>query len=292
MTKKILIIGASGLIGNSLFKYFSTKKDIFVFGTIRSPKDFKVQSNFDNSKLFTGVDLENKNDLEKIFDKVLPDVVINCAGITSGSKEIENYYRVITLNSLLPHYLSNLSVRYKARLIQISTDCVFSGSKGNYAEGDYPDALDLYGRSKSLGEVTYLNAITLRTAAVGHEVNSSRGLVDWFLSQKGSVKGYKNCTFSGLTTIEIGRVIYEYILFNSNLVGLYHLSADAISKYDFLLLIKDIYNKDINIMPDYKIIINRSLDSSSFKKATGFLPKSWVSMIKEMKSFEQDIKST
>ena len=283
MKFKILLVGASGLLGSSLFKYFLQKKDIFVFGTIRS---LKTQPNFDSSKLFTGVNLEEKNDLESIFGKVLPNVVINCAGITNKSNEIKNYHKVISLNSLLPHYLSTLSLKYKARLIQMSTDCVFSGSKGNYLEDDFPDALDLYGRSKLLGEITYLNAITLRTSMIGHEVNSSRGLLEWFLSQKVSVEGYKKAIFSGLTTIEIGRVIYEYILFNSNLVGLYHLSADPVNKHDLLLMIKNIYNTNFNIKPDHKkIVIDRSLDSTKFRKATGFLPKSWPLMIKEMKSF-------
>lgn len=283
MKFKILIVGASGLLGSSLFKYFLTKKDIFVFGTIRS---LKTPSNFDSSKLFTGVNLEEKNDLESIFGEVLPDIVINCAGITNKSNEIKNYHKVISLNSLLPHYLSTLSLKYKARLIQMSTDCVFSGSKGNYLEDDFPDALDLYGRSKLLGEITYLNAITLRTSMIGHEVNSKRGLLAWFLSQKVSVEGYKKAIFSGLTAIEIGRVIYEYILFNSNLVGLYNLSADPINKYDLLLMIKNIYNTNINIIPDHKkTVIDRSLDSTKFRKITGFLPKSWPLMIKEMKSF-------
>ena len=184
MSKKILIIGASGLIGSSLFKYFSTKNDINVFGTIRSQLVIKVPFNSQKNKLFTDIDLQNKNDIEKVFEQVLPDVVINCAGITSGSEEINNYYNVITLNSLLPHYLSNLSTKFEARLIQISTDCVFSGKKGNYIEGDYPDSNHLYGRSKALGEITYSNAITLRTSTIGHEFNSQKGLMDWFLSQK------------------------------------------------------------------------------------------------------------
>lgn len=287
MPKKILIVGASGLIGSSLFKYFATKNDINVFGTIRSNLIIKAPSNSQKSKLFTEIDLQNKNDIEKVFDQVLPDVVINCAGITSGSKEINNYYNVITLNSLLPHYLSDLSTKFKARLIQISTDCVFSGKKGNYIEDDYPDSNHLYGRSKTLGEITSSNTITLRTSTIGHEVNSSKGLMDWFLSQKESVAGYKNYIFSGLTTIEIGRIIYEYIIFNSNLVGLYHLSANPISKFDLLLLIKSIYNKDINLMSDFKIVINRSLNSSKFRDATGFSPKSWPLMIEEIKSFEK-----
>tara|TARA_X000000950_G_C13791834_1_gene609681 strand:+ start:220 stop:1086 length:867 start_codon:yes stop_codon:yes gene_type:complete len=287
MPKKILIVGASGLIGSSLFKYFSTKNDINVFGTIRSKLIIKVPSNSQKNKLFTKIDLQNKNDIEEVFEQVLPDVVINCAGITSGSKEISNYYNVITLNSLLPHYLSDLSNKFKARLIQISTDCVFSGKKGNYIEDDYPDSNNLYGRSKSLGEITSSNAITLRTSTIGHEVNSPKGLMEWFLSQKDSVAGYKNYIFSGLTTIEIGRIIYEYILFNSNLVGLYHLSGNPISKFDLLLLIKKIYNKNIKLMSDYKVVINRSLNSSKFRDATGFSPKSWPLMIEEIKRFEK-----
>jgi dTDP-4-dehydrorhamnose reductase len=286
MKSKILIIGASGLLGNSLIKFFSTKKNFSIFATIRSANIFNTPNNsFNNCKIFTGIDAEKSNDLENVFSKVIPNIVINCVGVIKQSEEIANNFKVISINSLLPHYLSNLSAQYNARFIHFSTDCVFSGSKGNYTEDDLPDAQDLYGRSKLLGEVYYGNSITLRTSIIGHELNSSKSLVDWFLSKDENIEGYKKAIFSGLTTFEIARVIHDYVI-NTDLVGLYHLSADPISKYELLLLIKDIYGKTINVIPDEKkVVVNRSLDSSRFRKATGFLPKSWPLMIKEMYNF-------
>jgi dTDP-4-dehydrorhamnose reductase len=286
MKSKILIIGASGLLGNSLIKFFSTKKNFSIFATIRSANIFNTLNNsFNNCKIFTGIDAEKSNDLENVFSKVIPNIVINCAGVIKQSEDIANNFKVISINSLLPHYLSNLSARYNARFIHFSTDCVFSGSKGNYTEDDLPDAQDLYGRSKLLGEVYYGNSITLRTSIIGHELNSSKSLVDWFLSKDENIEGYKKAIFSGLTTFEIARVIHDYVI-NTDFVGLYHLSADPISKYELLLLIKDIYGKTINVIPDdKKVVVNRSLDSSRFRKATGFLPKPWPLMIQEMNNF-------
>ena len=283
---RILIVGANGLLGNSLIKFFSTKKNFSIFATIRSANTFNTLNDcFNNCNIFTGIDVEKKNDLESVFSKVIPSIVINCVGVVKQSEEIANNFKVISINSLLPHYLLNLSMRYSARFIHFSTDCVFSGSRGNYNEDDLPDAKDLYGRSKLLGEVYYGNSITLRTSIIGHELNSSKSLVDWFLSKNENVEGYKKSIFSGLTTFEIARVIHDYVI-NTDLVGLYHLSADPISKYELLLLIKDIYGKTINVIPDdKKVAVNRSLDSSRFRKATGFLPKSWPLMIKEMYNF-------
>lgn len=286
MKSKILIIGASGLLGNSLIKFFSKKKNFSIFATIRSANTFNTLNDcFNNCKIFNDIDVEKKNDLESVFSKVIPNIVINCVGVVKQSEEIANNFKVISINSLLPHYLLNLSAQYSARFIHFSTDCVFSGSRGNYNEDDLPDAKDLYGRSKLLGEVYYGNCITLRTSIIGHELNSSKSLVDWFLSKNENVEGYKKAIFSGLTTFEIARVIHDYVI-NTDLVGLYHLSADPISKYDLLLLIKDIYGKTINVIPDdKKVAVNRSLDSSRFRKATGFLPKSWPLMIREMHNF-------
>ena len=173
-----------------------------------------------------------------------------------------------------------------ARLIHMSTDCVFSGSVGMYTESTFPDANDLYGRSKYLGEVDYLNAITLRTSIIGHELSGSKSLVCWFLSQMGSVKGFKKAIFSGLPTIEIAKVIRENVLPNTSLRGTYHLSVDPINKYDLLKLIARQYEKEIDIIPDESYVIDRSLNSERFRLATGFKPKPWPQLIKEMYEFK------
>jgi dTDP-4-dehydrorhamnose reductase len=192
---------------------------------------------------------------------------------------------VIPINSILPHRLANLCELAEARLIHISTDCVFSGEKGGYVEKDFSDAKDLYGRSKYLGEVDYPNSITLRTSIIGHELNSSKSLINWFLSQEGSVKGYKNAIFSGLPTNEMAKVIRDYVIPNPSLKGLYQVSADPISKFDLLQLVSDVYGKIIQIIPDDLVKIDRSLNSEKFCKATGFKPKPWPQLIKEMYEF-------
>ena len=168
----------------------------------------------------------------------------------------------------------------------MSTDCVFSGSKGGYLDDETPDAQDLYGLSKRLGEVDYPNAITLRTSIIGHELNGNRSLVDWFLSQKGSVKGFSEAIFSGLPTVEIARIIKDYVIPNKDLRGVYHLSAEPINKYDLLNLIANIYGHKTEIIKDTNFKIDRSLDSSRFQKAVGFKPAPWYEMITTMKNFD------
>jgi dTDP-4-dehydrorhamnose reductase len=286
MLTKILIIGGSGMLGNALLRFFSRKKNFDVSTTIRSSKLLGISNKSYNYQLFNNIHLEDKKDISKVFDQVRPDVVINCAGVIKHSNESIDHLKVLLLNTILPHYLAKLSENFNARLIHFSTDCVFLGSKGNYNESDFPDALDFYGRSKLLGEINYPNTITIRTSLVGHELNSTKNLIEWFLMQNHEIKGYNEAIFSGLSTFEVAKVIDTYILPNKKLEGLYHLSSQPISKYGLLLLVKKIYKKSIGIIKDHSLKINRSLDSSRFCKATNYVSKPWDLMIQEMKEFK------
>lgn len=285
MKTRILVIGASGMLGSTLLRYFADQEDVDIFATARSPESTKTLSNQLKDKILFQVDIENINHLLKTFSMTQPDVVINCVGVIKQLTQAKDPLTAIPINSILPHRLAHLAATSKARLIHFSTDCVFSGAAGNYSESDCPDALDLYGRSKLIGEVDYPNAITLRTSLIGHELSSNRSLVNWFLSQTGSVKGFRKAIFSGLPTIEIARVIHEFVLPNPELHGLYHLSVKSISKFDLLSLIAKVYSKDINIIPDDSLVVDRSLDSSRFCAATGFSPRPWPELIQSMYDF-------
>jgi dTDP-4-dehydrorhamnose reductase len=282
---RILIIGINGMLSNTVLRFFCNKENIEIAGTVRNSSSIKGLVTNKKYSLFDRVCAEDQDSFLKVFNHFNPDVVINCVGVVKQIKDSNNSLKTLLANSVLPHYLANLSNKYMARFIHISTDCVFSGSKGNYAENDVSDADDLYGRSKLLGEVNHSNAITLRTSIIGPELIGCHSLLNWFLSQNKDIKGFKKAIFSGFPTCEIARIIDEYIIPNSDLHGLYHVSSEPISKLDLLLLVKNIYNKNIKIIPDEAIKIDRSLDSSLFRKATGFYPKPWKLMIKEMKAF-------
>jgi dTDP-4-dehydrorhamnose reductase len=238
-----------------------------------------------NAHFVPGVDVESLDSLTRMFATVQPDMVINCVGIVKQLADANDPLIALPINSLLPHRLARLAQVAGARLVHMSTDCVYSGSKGFYVEADLPDAYDLYGRSKLLGEVDYPNAITLRTSIIGHELSGNRSLIDWFLSQTGEVQGYTNAIFSGLPTVEIARIIHEYVIPNSHLHGLYHVSAEPISKYDLLSLVAKEYGKEIAIRAKNDFVIDRSLNSERFRSATGFVPDSWVQLIHRMHEF-------
>ena len=280
---RILVLGSSGMLGNAFLRLLGTDPAYKVFGSVRTMNSVdRIQARIPSVQFISGIDVENFDSLTRAFAVARPDVVINCIGIVKQLSEADDALISLPVNSLLPHRLAQLCEVAGARLIHMSTDCVFSGERGGYTESDVPDAYDLYGRSKLLGEVEYENTITLRTSIIGHELQGSRSLIDWFLSQKGSVRGYKRAIFSGFPTIEIARIVRDFILRSADLHGLYHLSAEPIDKFQLLSLVSRVYGKDVVIEPDESVVIDRSLNSDRFRAATGFRPEPWECLIERM----------
>ena len=282
---KMMIVGITGMLGNSLFRHFNTRPDIEVFGTIR---DSRAKAHFDpalHQSIIEDVDAENFDSVTSAFAKARPDVVINAVGLIKQLQSSQDPLSALPLNSLFPHRLARLCAVSGARLVHISTDCVFTGSAGNYVETDAPDANDLYGRSKLLGEVDYLHAITLRTSIIGHELTSANGLIGWFLSQHGTTRGYTRAIFSGFPTIELARIIERHVIPRPALHGLYHVASSPISKYELLRLTSLTYGKDIQIIPDDTLVVDRSLNADRFNAATGYQPPPWPDLVIAMNNF-------
>jgi dTDP-4-dehydrorhamnose reductase len=282
---KILVLGVTGMLGNAVLRLFAQDRIHQVFGSIRSTGALRLLPRELHSNVICGVDVENIDSLTRLFAVVQPDVVINCVGLVKQLTEADDPLAAIPINALLPHRLARLCEVAGARLLHMSTDCIFSGAKGMYTEADASDAKDLYGRSKYLGEVDYPHAITLRTSIIGHELDGARSLVGWFLEQTGSVKGYKRAIFSGLPTVEIARLIRDYVIPHPELYGVYHVSAEPINKFDLLTLVAQTYGKTIDISADDQLVIDRSLDSTRFRQATGFAPTPWPDLIRSMRDF-------
>ncbi|ADE29854.1 dTDP-4-dehydrorhamnose reductase family protein [Rickettsia prowazekii] len=282
---KILILGVTGMLGNSMFRFLTQDSKFNVCATARSNAASLYFSKDLTNKLITNVDVENHDSLVEVLNKTNPDVVINCIGLVKQLADVNDPLKALPINSLLPHRLANLCGLIGSRLIHISTDCVFSGKRGNYKESDFPDCNDLYGRSKFLGEVDYPHAITLRTSIIGHELASNRSLINWFLSTEGYVKGFTKAIYSGFPTVEFARIIRDFVLPNTELHGLYHVASHPINKFDLLKLVAEIYNKEIEIIPSDELIVERSLDSTRFNSITGYKPPEWRELVKRMYEF-------
>ncbi len=284
--KKMLVLGASGMLGNAMFRFFHDDPLHEVFGTLRSNRMMQSFDSTLHDHLIPNVDVENTDALLALMAKVKPEVVVNCIGLVKQLSEADDPLQALPINALLPHRLSRLCAVAGARLIHFSTDCVFSGRHGAYLESDQPDATDLYGRSKLLGEVVAEpHAITLRTSIIGHELAGARSLVGWFLSQEQRTKGFRRAIFSGLPTVEVARVVRDFILPRADLHGLHHLSAEPINKFELLTLVARAYGKSITIEPSDVLVIDRSLNSDRFRQLTGFKPAPWPDLIAAMHDF-------
>jgi dTDP-4-dehydrorhamnose reductase len=283
---RVLVLGASGMIGSTTFRVLSERHDWVVYGSVRSETAKQFFPAQLAERLLANVDVTNYDALVDVFARIRPEVVINCVGATKHKTDGNDPLMAIPLNALLPHRLARLCDAANARLVHVSTDCVFSGKQGNYTEEDLPDTDDVYGRSKALGEADYPNAITLRTSTIGHELQSSYGLLDWFLTQQGSCKGFKRAIFSGLSSMEFARVIRDIVIPQPSLHGLYHVAGPTIAKYDLLKLVAKVYGKAIEIIPENEFVIDRSLNADRFHAATGYQSPEWPELIESMRAYQ------
>jgi dTDP-4-dehydrorhamnose reductase len=280
---RILILGAAGMLGHALFSLLSGREKLEVHATARGTEG--LERWFPSrllGRIRAGVDAERFETVLRALEEIRPDAVINCVGVIKQRPAARDPVASISVNSLFPHRLALACGEAGARLIHVSTDCVFSGARGNYAETDLPDAADLYGRTKLLGEVDSPGSVTLRTSIIGHELAGNHGLIEWFLAQEGRVKGFARAIFSGLPTVEMAEIVAERVLPDEGLTGLYHVSAAPISKYDLLRLVAKRYGKRIEIERDEELACDRSLDSARFRRATGYEPPPWPRLVADM----------
>lgn len=282
MKQTVLILGATGMLGHTLLEQLSQRTELNVHATVRAhgcldgiPENLK-------EKVIANVDADVPDSILKALAETKPDVVINCIGIIKQLAAAKDPVTSLTINSLFPHRLALACKAAGSRLIHISTDCVFSGKKGHYTEDDFADADDLYGRTKFLGEVDYPHAVTLRTSIIGHELKGCYSLIDWFLAQEGRVNGYTGAIYTGFPTVEMARIIADYVIPNPGLSGLYHVSSAPVSKYELLRLVAEIYGKQVEVAPFDDFRCDRSLDSHRFRTVTGYSPPSWREMLTEM----------
>jgi dTDP-4-dehydrorhamnose reductase len=284
---KILILGGGGMLGHKMFQVLGHRfPDTWC--TLREPREDSPLGQlplFQAGRVLDGVDASNVEALERFVRDVRPAVIVNCVGVIKQRSEAQSIIGSITVNALLPHRLARVASEWNGRLIHFSTDCVFSGRKGQYREADEPDPVDLYGRTKLLGEVAADNALTLRTSFIGRELRHGQSLLEWFLAQNHQkVGGYRRVWWSGTTSNHLAEVVGNLIGEGPPLAGLYHLSGVRLSKYDLLLKLRDGLGLDLEVEPSDTVVCDRSLDGSRFAQATGYRAPSWDGLIAQLVS--------
>ncbi len=279
---RILILGGDGMLGHQLLKSWQSSHDVSV--TLRGESEqYHQYGLFNDDNSYYGVDVQDFAQIVSTVEAFKPEAIVNAVGIVKQRSAAQDAIICLEVNSLLPHRLSQLCNEHDVRLIHISTDCVFSGSKGMYTEDDLEDARDLYGRSKLLGEVPDAQAVTLRTSIIGLELSRKKSLVEWFLAQKGEIKGFTRAIYSGFTTQEMARIIERVLLVDISLSGLWHVASSPINKYELLDLLSGyIGREDVKLLPDSGFFCERSLDASRFNEKTGYSPPSWHEMLVEL----------
>ncbi len=269
------------MLGHKLAQLWRDRFEVWV--AVRQPRaDDRIAS---RDRTLTHFDARSNDAIVSAIDRANADVVINCVGLIKQSPLAHDTAASLEINALFPHRLATACAAAGARMIHMSTDCVFSGIKGNYVEDDTSDAADLYGRTKYLGEVTSKNVLTIRSSIIGRELRTSHGLVEWFLSHNqnnADVRGWTNAIYSGFPTVVFADVLAAIVDRHAELDGIYHIASNPIDKYTLLCLLRDAFKSKIAIEPSEDVRVDRSLDGSRFRKVTGFAAPPWPEMIRRL----------
>jgi dTDP-4-dehydrorhamnose reductase len=278
---KVLVLGGDGMLGHQLVESLDIRHE--VIGTFHKKADiYRDITPYLPRKSIYGVDARDFPSVAAVIATIKPDAVINAIGIVKQRAASKDAIVSLEVNSLLPHHLAVACGKSGARLVHLSTDCVFSGSKGMYGETDFADADDLYGRTKFLGEVSDAGSITLRTSIIGLELSRKKSLIEWFLAQQGPIEGFRKAIYTGFTTLEMARIIESVLVDHPDKSGVYHLSSDPIDKYSLLCKLRDRLGRPVEIIPDDDFSCDRSMLSTRFRSEFCYTPPSWDVMIEEL----------
>lgn len=272
------------MLGHKLCEYLPERFE--VFGVARRPVlELEPYRCFKNTRLVGGLDCTEPGALIPLIRALKPAFVINAVGLVKQAAKADDQRENERINSGLPRMLAMLAGEHRFRLVHISTDCVFDGSRGTYREDDPVSAKDSYGRTKASGEVYGDGCLTLRTSIIGKELFHRQGLLEWFIGKRGqTVQGFTKAFFSGLTTQAFSRLLLTVLTEYPELEGLFHVSSDRISKYDLLTKVNERLGLNVEIIPDETVDIDRSLDSSLFRSVTQIPIPSWDAMISELQN--------
>lgn len=271
------------MLGHKLFQVLGRKFPATGCTVRTAPAAFRNRELFPSELVYEGIDATDLNVVRWVVNDFRPNVLLNAVGLIKQLPEGNVRRTSIRVNALLPHELQEVAASVGARMIHFSTDCVFRGDRGGYSEDDPSDALDVYGRTKYLGELDAAAALTLRTSIIGRQLYGTESLIEWFLSQAPSrVRGFTRAVYSGVTTDHLAELVGRLIDDYPEMEGLYHLSGPRITKYELLCIVRDVLDIDVEIEPDGGPAIDRSLDDRRFREATRLPKLAWRDMILEM----------
>lgn len=280
---RVLILGGNGMIGSGLARQLAPDHEVAV--TVRrADPELAGTLGLPPGRVYGGVDLLRPDSLTGVVAAVRPRVLVNAVGVTKQKVAEWPAQSVVELNALLPHRLATFCRAAGIRFVHLSSDCVFSGGRGHYTEDDRPDPVDVYGMTKALGEPRETTALTLRTSTIGLELGlGGKGLVEWFLAQAGRVSGYRRAIYTGVTTMELGRLLGRILTDHEDLAGLWHVAAEPVTKYDLLAMLAGRLGRtDVEIVPDDRVLCDRSMSAERLRKVIGYTAPSWPAMVDEL----------
>jgi len=277
---RILVFGGDGMLGHELVRAWRERHELWV--TLR--REATAHAAWpQGARALHGVDVRRPDDAVRALAEARPEAVVNAVGIVKQRPTAQDAIQSLEVNALFPHRLAQACRAAGARLVHLSTDCVFSGSRGRYVETDPPDPQDLYGRTKLLGELREAGSLTLRTSIIGLELERRTSLVEWWLAERGPIRGFRRAIYSGLTTMEMARAIEHLLLREPGLSGLWHLASAPISKHDLLAeLGRSLHREDVTLVPDDGFACDRSLDPAALLGRIAYRVPPWSAMLDEL----------